>query len=183
MATGHNVRVGDADREAVAAQLREHFADGRLTLDELNERLDEAFAAKTKADLNTVMRELPQATRPTADAPFGGVRGTAWQGPAWPPMAARSSWDYSDGNGDRGGQRGPRGRWGPGAFAPVMGLVWMFIILGSLFLFGFGGGGRPLVIVVLIAALALVRRLFGLGWRRGRGGPWGPGGPRGRRRC
>jgi hypothetical protein len=64
-----------------------------------------------------------------------------------------------------------------------MGSVAMFLILGSVLLFGLGGGGTPLVIVVLIAALALVRRLFGLGWRRGRGGPWGPRGPRGRRRC
>ena len=85
MATGFNVRVGDADRDAVAAQLREHYADGRLTLEELNERLDQAFAAKTKADLNTVMRDLPQAARPTAGMPYGG---SAWQGPAWPgPMA------------------------------------------------------------------------------------------------
>jgi len=45
MASGYNVRVGDADRDAVATQLREHFADGRLTLEELNERLDQAFAA------------------------------------------------------------------------------------------------------------------------------------------
>ena len=80
MATGYNVRVGDADREAVTAQLREHYADGRLTLEELNERLDQTFAARTKADLNTVMRDLPQAVRPTADMPYGG---TAWQGPAW----------------------------------------------------------------------------------------------------
>ena len=69
MATGYNVRVGDADREAVAAQLREHFADGRLTLEELNERLDQAFAAKTTADLNTVLRDLPQAVRPAANNP------------------------------------------------------------------------------------------------------------------
>ena len=66
MATGFNVRIGDADREAVAAQLREHYADGRLTLEELNERLDLAFAAKTKADLNPVMRDLPQAAHPAA---------------------------------------------------------------------------------------------------------------------
>ena len=61
MTPGNNVRVGDADREAVAAQLREHYADGRLTLEELNERLDQAFAAKTRADLNTVLVDLPQA--------------------------------------------------------------------------------------------------------------------------
>ncbi len=38
MVSGPNMRVGDAEREAVASQLREHYADGRLTLDELNER-------------------------------------------------------------------------------------------------------------------------------------------------
>src|ERR1700728_475843 len=64
MATGYNIRVGDAERETIAGQLREHYADGRLTLDELNERLDQAVAAKTKADLNTVMRDLPQAAPP-----------------------------------------------------------------------------------------------------------------------
>jgi Domain of unknown function (DUF1707) len=171
MATGYNVRVGDADREAVAAQLREHFADGRLTLEELNERLDQAFAAKTKADLNTVMRDLPQAARPTAGMPSGG---TAWQGPAWTgPMATRPEQDYGHG---WGRQRSC----GSGAFAPLVGMVWLFVILGSVILFGgFGGGGRPLAIVLFLAALALVRRLIGMGRRRGYSGPRGP---RGRRR-
>ena len=75
MATGYNVRVGDADREAIAAQLREHFADGRLTLEELNERLDQTFAAKTRADLNVVMRDLPHVARPLTDAPQATPRG------------------------------------------------------------------------------------------------------------
>ena len=168
MATGYNVRVGDADREAIAAQLREHFADGRLTLEELNERLDQAFAAKTRADLNTVTRDLPQAARPATGLPYGG---TAWQGPAWPgPMATRPGQDYGNGRQSRGS----------GAFAPLMGMVWLFVILGSVILFGgFGGGGRPLAIVLFLAALALVRRLIGLGRRRGSPGPRGP---RGRRR-
>jgi hypothetical protein len=171
MATGFNVRVGDADRDAVAAQLREHYADGRLTLEELNERLDQAFAAKTKADLNTVMRDLPQVPRSAAGMPSGG---TAWQGPAWPgPMATRPGQDYGHG---WGGQR-PRG-FGQ-AFAPLMGLIWVFVILGSVFLFGLGGGDRPLAIVLFLAALALAKRLFGLGRRRRYGGPRGP---RGRRR-
>ena len=80
MATGYNVRIGDADREAIAAQLREHYADGRLTLDELNERLDQTFAAKTKADLDVVMRDLPHTARPFTDAPAAGFGNTAWQG-------------------------------------------------------------------------------------------------------
>jgi hypothetical protein len=175
MATGYNVRVGDADREAIAAQLREHFADGRLTLEELNERLDQTFAARTKADLNTVMRDLPQAARPATGLPYGG---TAWQGPAWKgPVATRPGQDY--GNGWGNSQRSC----GAGAFAPLLGLVWLFVILGSVILFGgFGGGGRPLAIVLFLAALALVRRLIGLGRRRGSPGPRGPRGPRGRRR-
>ncbi len=178
MATGFNVRVGDADRDAVAAQLREHYADGRLTLEELNERLDQAFAAKTKADLNTVMRDLPQVPRPAAGMPSGG---TAWQGPAWPgPMATRPGQDYGHGWGGNQGNQRPRG-FGQ-AFAPLMGLIWIFVILGSVFLFGLGGGDRPLAIVLFLAALALVKRLFGLGRRRRYGGPRGPRGPRGCRR-
>jgi hypothetical protein len=175
MATGYNVRIGDADREAVAAQLREHYADGRLTLEELNERLDQAFAAKTKADLNTVMRDLPQSARPTAGMPYGG---TAWQGPAWQgPTVTRPGQDY--GSGDWDSQRS-HGRCS--AFAPLMGLAWVALILGSVFLFGLDGGHRPLAIVLFIAALALLRRLFGFGRRRAYGAPRGPRGPRGRRR-
>ena len=41
------LRIGDAERDAAAAQLREHFVAGRLTLDELDERLGAAFMAKT----------------------------------------------------------------------------------------------------------------------------------------
>jgi len=179
MATGFNVRVGDADRDAVAAQLREHYADGRLTLEELNERLDQTFAAKTKADLNTVMRDLPQVPRPAVGMPSGG---TAWQGPAWPgPMVTKPGQDY--GNGGWGGNQGSQRPHGMGqAFAPLMGLIWFFVILGSVFLFGLGGGDRPLAIVLFLAALALVKRLFGAGRRRHYGGPRGPRGPRGRRR-
>src|SRR3984893_4669530 len=138
MATEFNVRVGDPDREAVAAQLREHFADGRLTLEELNERLDQAFAAKTRADLNTVMRDLPQAAQPAAGAPFGGVRDTAWPGPAWPgQIPTRPGQDYGHGHGPWGGPQGAQRPRGPfSAFAPLMGLIWFFLILGSVFLFG-----------------------------------------------
>jgi hypothetical protein len=169
MATGYNMRVGDADRDATAAQLREHYADGRLTLDELNERLDQTFEAKTKADLNTVMRDLPHAV-PTGP-----------QAPAWPgPMATRSSWDYSNGNGDQGQRQGSRRPFA--AVAPLMGLVWLFVILGAVSLFGLGGGDRPLAIVLFIAALGLFRRLLGFGRRRGMGRSRGPRGPRGPRR-
>ena len=73
MATGSNIRVGDADRDATATQLREHYAAGRLTLDELNERLEQTFAARTGADLNAVMRDLPSLGG--ASAPRRGAGG------------------------------------------------------------------------------------------------------------
>jgi hypothetical protein len=175
MATGYNVRIGDADREAIAAQLREHYADGRLTLDELNERLDQTFAAKTKADLNVVMRDLPHVARPFTDAPASGFSNTAWQGPAWPGPAGRSGWDYGN---DTGNGR----RYGRSVFAPLMmALVWVALVAGAVMLFGIGGGDRPLGIVLLLAAFAFIKRLFGFaGRRRGSGGPRR--GPKGQRR-
>ena len=46
-----SMRASDDDREAVADQLREAHAVGRLTLEEFQERLDRALAAKTLGEL------------------------------------------------------------------------------------------------------------------------------------
>lgn len=53
------IRVSDADRERAAARLREHFAEGRLSSEELDERLSAALSAKTAGDLRRVMADLP----------------------------------------------------------------------------------------------------------------------------
>jgi hypothetical protein len=53
------LRVGDAERDAAAADLGDHYAAGRLTLDELNERLDAVFTAMTFGQLVRVMADLP----------------------------------------------------------------------------------------------------------------------------
>ncbi|HUB38841.1 MAG TPA: DUF1707 domain-containing protein [Streptosporangiaceae bacterium] len=58
------MRVSDADREQVAERLREHFAAGRLTSEELDERLATALNAKTVGDLRAVMSDLPEPTPP-----------------------------------------------------------------------------------------------------------------------
>ncbi len=58
------VRASDAERDRAVASLREHCAAGRLTLEEFAERVDEAYAARTLAELEAVTRELPApATR------------------------------------------------------------------------------------------------------------------------
>jgi hypothetical protein len=57
---GERIRVSDADREQVTGRLREHFAEGRLTRDELDERVTAALSAKTVGDLRRVMVDLPE---------------------------------------------------------------------------------------------------------------------------
>jgi hypothetical protein len=61
------VRASDAEREQVVAELREHAAEGRLTLEEFSQRIDETYAAKTLAELEEVRRDLPAvAATPSA---------------------------------------------------------------------------------------------------------------------
>ena len=56
------VRAGDADRDAAAAALGEHFALGRLTLDELIARLEATLTATTYGELSEAGRDLPDLT-------------------------------------------------------------------------------------------------------------------------
>lgn len=58
-----DLRVSDADRHAVADILREAAGEGRLDIDELEERLDETYKAKTYADLEPITQDLPVAGR------------------------------------------------------------------------------------------------------------------------
>src|ERR1700757_2467873 len=64
------LRASDADRERVADTLREAAGDGRLTMDELDERLDAVYAAKTYAELVPITRDLPDTgSAPHVPAP------------------------------------------------------------------------------------------------------------------
>ena len=65
----YDVRIGDAERDAVMAQLREHFAAGRLDLDELTDRIDSALAAKTQRQIDVLMADLPRLARPARAQP------------------------------------------------------------------------------------------------------------------
>ncbi|MGH3190874.1 MAG: DUF1707 SHOCT-like domain-containing protein [Streptosporangiaceae bacterium] len=76
MATGPDLRIGDAEREATAVVLCEHFAQGRLTLEELIARLDAAFAAATQSEMSRATRHLPHVTTPSAPPPVTTFRET-----------------------------------------------------------------------------------------------------------
>src|SRR5256885_15742198 len=60
------VRASDADRERAVALLREHAAQGRLTLEEFTERMSAAYLARTNRDLEDLARDLPAAHTPIA---------------------------------------------------------------------------------------------------------------------
>jgi Domain of unknown function (DUF1707)/Cell wall-active antibiotics response 4TMS YvqF len=67
------MRASDADRERVANVLREAAGDGRLTMDELDERLDAVYAAKTYAELEPITHDLPGAATSQAPVPARAV--------------------------------------------------------------------------------------------------------------
>ncbi len=54
-----NVRASDADRERIVEQLRQHTAEGRLTMEEFDQRMSAAYEAKTYGDLAELTRDLP----------------------------------------------------------------------------------------------------------------------------
>jgi hypothetical protein len=133
------IRVSDADRDRVTARLREHFAAGRLTSDEMEERISAALHAKTAGDLRHVMADLPE---PAAAVP-GAAQRQGWvphggPGPQW--AAARWSGPHWG---------GPPPWMVPGAgYRPHrVGPSWMARRRGPRLL--------PLVLVALIVALVL----------------------------
>lgn len=77
------MRASDAEREAVTARLRDHYAEGRLTNDELDERVSAALSAKTFGELRTLTTDLPG---PAPVPPRTAAR-PSWGGP--PPRRHR----------------------------------------------------------------------------------------------
>ena len=63
-----SVRASDADRERVVTELRDHHVAGRLTLEELAARADQAYAARTTAELDAALGELPSPASASAPA-------------------------------------------------------------------------------------------------------------------
>ncbi|MFB8000711.1 DUF1707 domain-containing protein [Nocardia sp. NPDC056000] len=72
------LRVGTAEREQAAEALGKHFTAGRLDVDEYDDRVARAYAAKTTADLSVLFTDLPQT------AP---IRPPTPQTPPRPPRA------------------------------------------------------------------------------------------------
>ncbi|MEU9030588.1 DUF1707 domain-containing protein [Streptomyces sp. NPDC048383] len=79
------LRASDADRDRVVERLRDAVAEGRLDMEEFEERLEAVYASRTYAELAPLTRDLPQVpgeSQPGAPASAGPARGDG----------ARSSW-------------------------------------------------------------------------------------------
>jgi hypothetical protein len=63
------IRVSDAEREHVVAHLQHATVEGRLSLDELGDRVSAAYAARTRIELEQIVDDLPRPPRPEAGPP------------------------------------------------------------------------------------------------------------------
>lgn len=77
------VRIGDAEREQLAATLSRHVGLGHLTIDEFEGRLDQAYAARTGGELAAVIADLPA---PVRAAPQPVTRPRPQLPQAWVPL-------------------------------------------------------------------------------------------------
>ncbi len=81
---GPELRIGDDDREAAVTALGEHYAAGRLTKDEYDERSQRAWEARTMSALTPLFADLPRMQPAAAPAPpRPGPGRTAPGHPGW----------------------------------------------------------------------------------------------------
>jgi Domain of unknown function (DUF1707) len=150
---GHDgaIRASDSDRESVVEILRQAYTDGRLDLNEFDERTTAAYAAKTWADLRQLTSDLP------VDAVLGADVGK-------PPVAAGTPW--------RPGMREPAR-----PALPPRGPVFVPFLPIALFWLVLAGAVHATGLVIPVVIFLLVGlRLAGLRGRRGHGpGGSGPG--------
>ncbi|MER7505640.1 DUF1707 domain-containing protein [Nonomuraea pusilla] len=94
MAHSPEMRASDVDRDRVAAILREHTAQGRITMEEFNERLEQVYASRTYGELAKLTADLPDVDLRQRPQPHAEVaRPATHQGmrAAWGTWAAASA--------------------------------------------------------------------------------------------
>ena len=88
-----DLRAADVDRQFVAERLKAALDEGRLSLGEYDDRLKDAYAARTYGDLDGILKDLPgfhamsgsqlEAAEPVADEPFERPRRATEGNPKW----------------------------------------------------------------------------------------------------
>jgi Domain of unknown function (DUF1707) len=135
MAGERAIRASDADRDQVAATLGDHHAAGRLTLEEFQERLDRAYAAKTLGELSDLMADLPRTDLSQLRGQPGG----------YPPLPER---------------REPGAVQAPGGSLPTIVRLWLMITVGlfALWLISGASGGPWFLWIAIPLAFIMLRR-------------------------
>jgi Flp pilus assembly protein TadB len=73
------LRAADADRERVAERLRTSHAEGRIDMDEFQQRLERCYDAKTFGELGELVRDLPRQNELDARRSLGWSRPWRWR--------------------------------------------------------------------------------------------------------
>ncbi|WP_182906660.1 DUF1707 domain-containing protein [Microbispora sp. H13382] len=116
------LRIGDRERDEVTRLLHDAFAQGRITREELDERLDATLSARTAEDLRRVTADLPGAW-PDDPRPAGAHDGGRWAGGPWRPGSPGSPGLPGTGSGPYGGPWTGAATWA-GAWGPHAGPPW-----------------------------------------------------------
>lgn len=74
------LRAGDTDRDATIEQLQRAYSNGRLTLDEFNDRRDSVLATRYLDELSPLVADLPEGLG-LAPQPGTGLQATQWRQP------------------------------------------------------------------------------------------------------
>ncbi|QXJ26713.1 DUF1707 domain-containing protein [Actinomadura graeca] len=111
------MRASDADRDRVAESLREHCGVGRISMDEMNERLDLVYQAKTLGQLQEITSDLPEEDLYQLPVPASQAKSTA-------SVAPRPKGELYG--------RGMRAMWGTWALVSGINVaVWLAIALAG----------------------------------------------------
>lgn len=143
MTTDPLMRASDEDREQVVEILRGQFTEGRLTLEEFDERTSAAYAGKTWGDLLSLTRDLP--VRPRFGAAVPQAADAQPQPPPQPPARLHGM------------------HWSPVRLAPFL-VFWLVLAtMGGWFWGGpYDGrhGGSPIFPVIPLVLIFLLIRLL-----------------------
>jgi Domain of unknown function (DUF1707) len=149
MATDDPIRASDADRDVVVDVLREAFSEGRLTLDEFDERMSDAYASRTWGELRELTADLPVQPVLGADLP-GRQLPAPPSPPPYPPWRAQD--DQVPQTGPEAQPTEPAAQPGQarrpvGIFVPV--LIWTLLVAHGAAIF-------PAMFVVAVVFLLAV---------------------------
>ncbi|TDC94242.1 DUF1707 domain-containing protein [Actinomadura sp. 7K507] len=161
MARQDEIRIGDAERDAVMVAMHDHFAAGRLDRGELDERMEAVLSAKTRGDLRTLVRDLPDPTgmpalgeQARAPVPWGPGGAVMFGGPGHP------AWRHHHRHGHmaRGHRHGP-----PFPAFPLLLTVFLVLTLTV------GAGAGFLAVLQIALVIWMIRAItLAFGARRSR---------------